>query len=148
VRERDEIDEFVLVPASRTGHGRDIVVTRRDVHEIQLAKAAIRAGIDVLLDRAGIRPQEVDEFVVAGAFGTYLDIRSAVAIGMFPDVPLERFRQVGNAAGMGAVHLLVSARRRQIAEEVRDRIDYVELTNHPNFNDRFVDGLMLAPVAS
>ena len=147
VRERDGAAEFVLVPASSTGHGRDLVVTRRDVHEIQLAKAAIRAGIDVLLEEVGIGPLDVDEFVIAGAFGTYVDVRSAISIGMFPDMPLERFRQVGNAAGMGAVHLLVSARHRRIAEEVRDRIDYVELTSHPDFNDRFLDGLIVAPAS-
>jgi uncharacterized 2Fe-2S/4Fe-4S cluster protein (DUF4445 family) len=148
VRERDGMGEFVLVPAARTGHGRDIVVTRRDVHEIQLAKAAIRAGIDVLLDEIGVRPRDIDEFVVAGAFGTYVDMRSAIAIGMFPGVPLERVRQVGNAAGMGALRLLLSSRHRQLAEEIRDRIDYVELTNHPKFNDRFLDGLMIPSVSA
>jgi uncharacterized 2Fe-2S/4Fe-4S cluster protein (DUF4445 family) len=74
VRTVDKRAEFVLVTADKTGHGRDVVVTRKDVHEIQLAKGAIRAGIGVLLDEANITVEDVDEWVIAGAFGTYLDL--------------------------------------------------------------------------
>ena len=92
---------LVLVPAELSGHGKPVVVTRRDVNEIQLAKGAIRAGVEVLLVEAGIADEDIESFVVAGAFGTYLDLESAVRIGMFPDLPRERFRQAGNAAGTG-----------------------------------------------
>ena len=101
--------EFLLVPAAETGHRRDIMVTRGDVNEIQLAKAAIRAGIDVLLQEAECEPGELEEIVVAGAFGSYLDLSSAVRVGLAARIPLERFRQVGNAAGAGARQMLLSA---------------------------------------
>ncbi|HHS98250.1 MAG TPA: DUF4445 domain-containing protein [Chloroflexi bacterium] len=141
VRAGDRNRAFVLAPASISGHGRDVVVTRKDVNEIQLAKGAIRAGIEVLLAEAGIPAEAVEEVIVAGAFGTYLDIESAVRVGMFPPLPLDRFRQVGNAAGAGARQMLVSAARRREAEEIARRVEYVELTVHPAFRRCFVDAL-------
>jgi uncharacterized 2Fe-2S/4Fe-4S cluster protein (DUF4445 family) len=131
----------LIVPASGTGHGRDILMTRGDINEIQLAKGAIRAGIDILLAEAGLTPEALDEIVVAGAFGTYLDIGSAIRVGMLPDLPRERFRQVGNAAGLGAQYLLISRAQRVMAQELAGRIEYVELTAHSGFTDAFVRAL-------
>ena len=127
----------VLVPAAQTGHGRDIVLTRSDIGEIQLAKAAIRAGIELLLAAAGVDAGALQEVVVAGAFGTYLDVTSAVTAGMLPRLPAERYRQIGNAAGLGARQLLVSRQRRAMADEIARRVQYVELTTHPDFADAF-----------
>ena len=134
--------QVVLVPADLGGHGHAICLTRQDVSEIQLAKGAIRAGTEVLLSEAGISSQEVDEFYIAGAFGTYLDIHSAVRIGMFPSLPLQRFRQVGNAAGSGARQLLLSSRRRQLAQSLAERVEYIELTVHPAFTNTYVKSIM------
>jgi uncharacterized 2Fe-2S/4Fe-4S cluster protein (DUF4445 family) len=133
--------QYLLVPAGESGHGREVVVTRSDVNEIQLAKGAIRAGIEILLEEAGIEPLDIDSFIVAGAFGTYLDVGSAVTIGMFPDLPRDRFQQVGNAAGTGARQMLVSAERRHIADQIRSQVEYIELTTHPDFEGRFTRAL-------
>jgi uncharacterized 2Fe-2S/4Fe-4S cluster protein (DUF4445 family) len=133
--------EYLLVEAAQSGHGREVVVTRSDVNEIQLAKGAIRSGIDILLAQAGIKAEALDEFIVAGAFGTYLDIGSAVAIGMFPALPRERFKQVGNAAGTGARQMLVSSERRAVASQIRARTEYVELTTHQGFQKAFMRAL-------
>jgi len=138
---RTKHQEYLLVPADESGHGRDVVVTRSDVNEIQLAKGAIRAGLEILLEEAGITAGEIDEFIVAGAFGTYLDVDSAVTVGMFPDLPRERFRQVGNAAGTGARQMLVSADRRATATQIRARVNYIELTTHGAFNKAFMNAL-------
>ncbi len=132
---------YVLVPAVETGLGRDLLVTRKDVHEVQLAKSAIRSGLEILLQEAGLTYSELDEFIVAGAFGTYLDLRSAVRIGMFPPLPLEIFRQVGNAAGVGAKQMLVSLKLRWQAEDLASRIGYIELTARPAFNSLFMEHL-------
>ncbi len=78
------VSGMVLVPAAQTGLGRDLLITRKDVHEIQLAKSAIRVGVEILLKNAGLTYDNLEEFIVAGAFGTYLDLRSAVRTGMFP----------------------------------------------------------------
>jgi uncharacterized 2Fe-2S/4Fe-4S cluster protein (DUF4445 family) len=138
----------LLAPAARSGHGRDIYVTRHDVNEIQLAKGAIRAGIKVLLGEAGMSngksggEEKLDEVIVAGAFGTYLNVESAVRVGMFPRLPLDRFHQVGNAAGAGARQLLISKDRRKTADELAKRMDYVELTTHPRFTDEYIRAIM------
>jgi uncharacterized 2Fe-2S/4Fe-4S cluster protein (DUF4445 family) len=132
---------YPLVPADETGLGRDLLVTRRDVHEVQLAKAAIRAGTEVLLQHAGLSAHDVDEFIVAGAFGTYLDLRSAVRVGMFPPLPLEKIRQVGNAAGVGARQMLVSQAQRRKGEELAQRLAYVELATDKGFLDAFMKHL-------
>jgi uncharacterized 2Fe-2S/4Fe-4S cluster protein (DUF4445 family) len=141
VRTVDKRAEYVLVPAGQTGHGRDIVVTRKDVHEIQLAKGAIRAGIGVLLDEAKLSLADVDGWVIAGAFGTYLDLASAQRIGMFPAASLNRFQQVGNAAGVGAKEMLLSQQKRDESYDMTGRVQYVELTIFPDFTQRFVDAM-------
>ncbi len=134
---------FVLVPEAESGNAQDIVVTRKDVNEIQLAKGAIRAGIEVLLREAGLAYHDLGAVVVAGAFGTYLDLESAIRVGMFPPLPLTLFRQVGNAAGTGARQMLVSKSRRRLAETIAGKVEYVELTVHPEFMDVYVDALSL-----
>ncbi len=141
VRTKDGKEEFVLAPSSINGHQRDIVITRKDVNEIQLAKGAIRAGINILLMEAGIKPDDIDEFVVAGAFGTYIDIESAIQVGMFPPIPAGRFRQVGNAAGIGAKQMLISAARRKQAELIARRVKYIELTTHKGFTEEFLEAM-------
>jgi uncharacterized 2Fe-2S/4Fe-4S cluster protein (DUF4445 family) len=143
VRPNGRTLEYLLVPAASTGHGKDITVTRSDVNEIQLAKAAIRAGLEILMLEAGIVAEEIDEFIVAGAFGTYIDIPNAIKIGMYPNVPVERFTQFGNAAGMGAVLALLSQQQRKIAQEFTKKDEYVELTTHPGFQKKFIEALYL-----
>jgi uncharacterized 2Fe-2S/4Fe-4S cluster protein (DUF4445 family) len=135
--------EFLLVDHQKTGNGRDLVITRKDINEIQLAKGAIRAGVDILLDSAGITFESIDDFIIAGAFGTYINIPSAVQLGMFPSLPIERFHQVGNAAGAGAKQMLLSMEQRRLAEEISQRVCYIELSTHPNFTKIFTKSLYL-----
>ncbi len=137
VRRRDGLNEFVLAETGDSGHGKEVLVTRRDVNEIQLAKGAIRAGIEILLAEAGIPAEAIEDFIIAGAFGTYISVPSAIRVGMFPSLPLSRFRQVGNAAGAGARQMLVSTRQREFAEEIADQLEYIELSSHPNFTNEF-----------
>jgi uncharacterized 2Fe-2S/4Fe-4S cluster protein (DUF4445 family) len=139
VRQVNGKSEFLLVPAQETGHERDIVVTRKDVNELQLAKSAIRGGLEILMKEAGIEVETVNDFIVAGAFGTYLDLGSALRVGMFPRLPMERFHQVGNAAGVGARQMLLSRVVRQEAERIVGGVEYVELTTYPRFHDVFIE---------
>ena len=129
--------EFILASPPNTGHDRIVSITRHDVNEIQLAKGAIRAGVETLLRSAGIEASQLESFIIAGAFGTYINVASAVRLGMFPDIPLERFHQVGNAAGVGACQMLLSISQRHLADEIARRSTYIELAANPNFTAEY-----------
>lgn len=144
VRETENGREFVLVERQDSGSGREIVVSRADIGEIQLAKGAMRAGLNILLEKAGLSEADLDQVIIAGAFGSYIDVESAISIGMFPQLPLERFVQVGNAAGMGARMALVSREQRREAARIAAQAEYVELTNTPEFTEAFAMAMFLA----
>lgn len=134
--------EFLLVDGRKSGSGRDVVITQKDVNEIQLAKGAIRAGLEVLLQATGTRHEDVEEMIIAGAFGSYLDIQNAKAIGLFPDMPNARFRQVGNAAGVGAKQMLLSRQVRTRAECLANDADHMQLTTFPDFDRKFARAML------
>jgi uncharacterized 2Fe-2S/4Fe-4S cluster protein (DUF4445 family) len=138
--------EFALVPASASGTGRDIVISQEDVNEIQLAKGAIAAGVDILLEATSTPPEAVEELIIAGAFGSYLNPASALAIGLLPQLPHARISQVGNAAGVGAKATLLSLRERAHASRIARQTEYLELTAYPGFQRRFARS-MLFPAA-
>jgi len=130
--------EFILVSKEERKGKPAITITQTDIRELQLAKAAIRTGIQVLLETSGCSEDDIKQVIIAGAFGTYIDVASAVAIGMLPPLPLNRFRQVGNAAGMGAKLALISLKSRTQAEAVASKVSYIELASAPKFEQVFV----------
>jgi len=130
--------EFILVSREEREGKPAITITQNDVRELQLAKAAIRTGIQTLLETSGCTEDDIKQVLIAGAFGTYIDIASAVAIGMLPPLPLNRFRQVGNAAGMGAKLSLVSLESRAKAQAITSRVSYLELATSPGFQPTFI----------
>ena len=143
IRSRDGLREFVIVSEKeRDGH-QAITITQKDVRELQLATGAIHTGIQVLLETAGHSTGEIAQVVIAGAFGTYIDVPSATAIGMLPSLPLNRFRQVGNAAGTGARLALVSRSKRSEAQTIARRIAYIELAAVPQFMQTFTEALYI-----
>jgi uncharacterized 2Fe-2S/4Fe-4S cluster protein (DUF4445 family) len=144
VRTGPDGPEFVLVEAERAGHGRDIVLTRKDVGAIQLAKGAIRAGIELLMAEAGVKAEDLDRVILAGAFGTYLAVESVLAIGLLPAVAAENVAQVGNAAAVGARLALISLHERERAREIAARAGYLELTVSPHFSNAFAQAMLLA----
>ena len=127
------------------GH-RDVWLSQGDIDQVLLAKGAMRAGIDILLGELGLGPEAVDEIVIAGAFGSYLDPQSAVRLGLLPGVPPERIHAVGNAAGTGARMMLASTECRARAQALARRIRYLELTVVPGFNRYFAQGIRLPAV--
>ena len=134
---------FVLVSKKERGGRPPIVVTQKDIRELQLGKAAIRTGIQSLLEANDCSEEEIKQVVIAGAFGSYIDISSAITIGMLPSLPLDRFRQVGNAAGMGARLALISLTKRTEARAIASRVRYLELAGTPGFMDTFVQASYL-----
>lgn len=133
--------EFVIAWAAETSLGRDITMTIDDVRNVQLAKAAVYSGIQVLLDKLGRdKPEKV---ILAGAFGSHLDLRRSLMLGLFHDVGFENMHSVGNAAGDGARMALMNRAKREEAEHIARRIHYVELTNESGFVPHFVDATLL-----
>jgi uncharacterized 2Fe-2S/4Fe-4S cluster protein (DUF4445 family) len=144
VRRGDQHLEFILVgDKEKKDVKRDIVITQQDVREIQLAKAAIRTGIQALLEANGYGEEKIGKVIIAGAFGTYIDVANAMAIGMLPTLPLERFQQVGNAAGTGARLALISKAKRAAAQKIVSRVNYIELAGVPGFNKTFMQASYL-----
>lgn len=148
VRQTEAGKEFVLATREASGTGKDITLTEKDISEIQLAKGAIASGINILLSKANIAWHEVGQFIIAGAFGTYIDVTSAISIGMLPPLPLQRFSQVGNAAGVGAKLGLISKTQRQMAVDIARRVNYVELTSYPGYPKVYANALRFAPATN
>lgn len=116
----------------------DVLFSQDDVRAVQLAKAAIRTATELLLDEAGLTDEAIERFVIAGSFGAYIDVESGVAIGLFPDLPRERFRQVGNAAGVGIRRMLASTEARQQAKQLAEQCRYMELSSRSDFQKIFL----------
>jgi uncharacterized 2Fe-2S/4Fe-4S cluster protein (DUF4445 family) len=139
----DNVPQYVLSWKEENDVGHDIAVTQHDVQEIQLAKAAIYSGATILMKHLHIGPSKIEKVFLAGAFGTYVDPQSAVIVGMYPDVPLERVRFVGNAAGSGARMALLSRDVRKDLDRIAQRIGYVELAADPSFQREFTEAMQL-----
>ncbi|HSJ07301.1 MAG TPA: ASKHA domain-containing protein [Longimicrobiales bacterium] len=120
---------------------RPVLLTARDIRQLQLVKGSIFAGVRMLLDHAGIGETDLDEVLIAGAFGNYIRKTSAQAIGLVPGIDPERVRFVGNAAGAGARLALVSADARARAESLAAAADYIELALRTDYHDAFVDAM-------
>lgn len=135
----ERLVEIEGIPVFRLADG--IEITQHDLRALQYAKGAIAAGIHILLAEAGLEPDQIDEILLAGSFGTYIDPASARAIGLVPPVELERVASAGNTSLEGAKMALLSFRERQLGFSLADRIDYLELSSRPDFNDVFVDSL-------
>jgi len=135
--------EFVLVSKEERQGQPAITINQHDVRELQLAKAAIRSGIQVLLETSGVPEEKIKQVIIAGAFGTYINVASAVEIGMLPSLPLARFLQAGNAAGMGAKLSLISVKQRAKAQALTSKVRYIELATAPGFERTFMQASYL-----
>jgi uncharacterized 2Fe-2S/4Fe-4S cluster protein (DUF4445 family) len=133
VRQGKDGLEYVLVADDSSLFG-EVVITQRDVSEIQLAKAAVSASIETLLEVAGLDKADIAKCVLAGAFGNYLRVESARAIGLLPDLPAAQFLQAGNSAGKGAKLALLSARLREDAVRIAQNAKHIDLKKQVSFN--------------
>lgn len=145
LRTTNGMREFVLAFAGEMGSQQDIVVSQKDIRELQLAKAAIAAGIRVLLAEAGIEAGQIDRLYLAGAFGNYLDREKSVTLGLFPGIPADKIIAIGNAAAEGAGVCLLSTEERNTADGIAVSIKPVELSTHTRFNDLFVREIGFPP---
>ena len=119
----------------------NVTLTQKDIREVQLAKAAIRAGIELLCQQMGVNVSDIRKVYLAGAFGNYMDPRSACRIGMIPPVLLDRIEPIGNAAGEGAKLCALSRAEFDYSKELAANTEFLELASMPQFQDRYVDAL-------
>jgi uncharacterized 2Fe-2S/4Fe-4S cluster protein (DUF4445 family) len=139
--ERGEERLLILAPRGEAAGGGEIVLTQDDVRQLQLAKGAIGGGIRMLQHVLRVPDEALTDLMLAGGFGNYLSIGSAVRIGLIPPLPLERIRYIGNAAALGAQLALFSEAERARAEVLARSIEHLSLATHPDFQDLFVEAM-------
>jgi len=132
---------FVLHWSADRDPASSVYLSQRDIRELQFAKAAIATGWRILLEEAGLETEDIKQVLLAGSFGSYLSAKSAIRIGLVPDVGPRRIIAAGNVAGEGAKMALLSIRDRTAALALLGEVNYVELSDRPDFNDRFIDQL-------
>ena len=132
---------FVLASDHETRIGHPVLLTQKDIREVQLAKGAIAAGTVMLLEEFGATAADLEEVLLAGAFGNFIRPERALAIGLIPSVPLKKVKFVGNAAGVGARMLLVNRDLRSVAEDVARGTEHIELSRRPDFQQRFAEAM-------
>ena len=141
IRPATEMKEFVLAWADETSIGKDIVVTQLDIRHIQLAKASIYTGCKLMMRKMGVK--RVDSVKIAGAFGSHVDCRLALVMGMFPDCAVEKIRSVGNAAGDGCRAALLNRDKRLEANKIAQQVEYIELTLEDDFQVQLMEAIHL-----
>lgn len=146
VSSTEEGNQFEIVKPDESYDGKPIYLTQKDVRELQLAQGAIAAGIRFLLKESGISVREVSAIFLAGAFGNFVSIKNAIRIGLIPQVPLNKVRFVGNAAGEGAKLALLSERLMKKAERISEKVRYVELSDRKEFLDLFVESMVFPDI--
>jgi len=139
--DRSGVYDFLVASAEESYDHRPIYLTQKDVRELQLAKGAIAAGIRTLMDEMGIGPQDVQRVYLAGALGNYVSPRSAARIGLLPGLNPESITSLGNAASTGASMVLLSKYYWQMANDLADFIEHIELSSRVDFNEYFVEHL-------
>ena len=140
IREDGKSCDFVLY-FSEDGKN-DVVITQKDVREVQLAKAAISAGITIMMKEIGVTLDTLEKVSIAGAFGNYIRNASAINIGLLPAVNEEKIVSLGNSAGIGASMILLSERCREESEIVAERIQHIELAGRSDFQDQYMMAMM------
>lgn len=133
--------EFVIAWANETSINRDVVITQKDIRQIQLAKGALYAGCKLMMHRMGLESPDIVK--IAGAFGTHIDREKALIMGLFPDCAIEKIESVGNAAGDGCRAALLNCEKRNEADWVSRNVEYIELTVEENFQKEFMGSMQI-----
>jgi uncharacterized 2Fe-2S/4Fe-4S cluster protein (DUF4445 family) len=141
IAKTEEQISFILYKAANKNE-RDVVLTQRDIRQLQLAKAAIFAGIKILMQKLDIADADIEQIFLAGAFGNCIRPESTLRIGLLPAGDTQRIHFIGNAAASGAQMILLSANSRNHARELAEKIEYVEIAHENDFQDIYADCMM------
>jgi uncharacterized 2Fe-2S/4Fe-4S cluster protein (DUF4445 family) len=134
----DEYGPHLILSRS---NGREVVITQKDVRQVQLAKGAIMAGVRILMNTLGVQSEDISEVLLAGAFGNYIRKENAIRLGLIPEFPLDKVKFIGNAAAVGAKMALISREAREDAKRISENTDYVELAMDANFQNEFMEAM-------
>jgi uncharacterized 2Fe-2S/4Fe-4S cluster protein (DUF4445 family) len=143
VREGQRGPDYVVAWESDTGIGHDITITETDIENLLRSKAAIYAGYSVLCRSVGVDLAEVEQILIGGAFGQYINVEKAIRIGLLPDLPPERFHFLGNTSALGAYTTLLCVNSRHDVLDVADKMTYLELSVDNSFMDEYTSALFL-----
>lgn len=136
---------FIVVSASES-EGEKIILTQKDIREFQLAKGAIAAGIQILVEEAGINYDLIDNVYLAGGFGNFIGAEAACKVGLIPAVLEDKILRIGNGAGLGAKAYLLDQKQRQTAVDFREVMEYIELSTMPEFQAYYMENMMLQSI--
>ena len=143
IRYNEHDKEFVVVWSQDTIMGKDITISEVDIQNILRTKAALYASCRVLLKILGYTFDEIDRIYIAGGFGNYINARKAIALGLFPDIDIDKFKFIGNGAVAGARHILLSKEKLLEAESIVQNMTYIDLSTNLSFFDEFTAALFL-----
>ena len=142
-KKRNHYIEYVIVPAKDTSSPGDIIINEIDFDYLIRTKGAMWAGIITLLKEIEISHRKIERVIIAGGFGSYLNIKKAIAVGMLPDLPLKRFEYIGNGSLKGAGLALISRNAIEKIKEITSRITYFDLSTTPGYMDEFIASLFI-----
>ena len=143
IRRTDDGEEFVIVRADESETGNDIAITEYDISNLIKSKGAVYAAATILAKSIGVDFNDMDRIYIAGGFGNYLNIKNAIGIGLLPDLPMEKFRFIGNSSLAGARMTLLSNHGFEKAHEIAQKMTYFELSVNPDFMNEFIAALFL-----
>jgi uncharacterized 2Fe-2S/4Fe-4S cluster protein (DUF4445 family) len=143
VRESEHGWEYVVAWGVECEHGKDIALTHVDIDNLLRAKGAIYAGYSVLAESVGVQIEMIEQMLIGGSFGKYINVEKAVQIGLLPDMPWDRFRFLGNTSVKGAYYALLNRDARERIQDIASRMTYIELSADNSFYDAFMSALFL-----
>ncbi len=137
LNKENNLKEFIIFE----NENKKIAFTQKDIREVQLAKAAICAGIKVLLKESHLTYEDVEHVYIGGGFGNYMNVKSAVNIGMIPKEFEDKIKSIGNCAGKGAIDYLLNMKKENEITQITDRCEYIELSKSKDFQEFYIDSI-------
>jgi uncharacterized 2Fe-2S/4Fe-4S cluster protein (DUF4445 family) len=134
---------YVIVPAKESGTGKEIYINETDIENLIRTKAAIYSACSLMLNQIDLKFEDLSNIYIAGAFGNFLDIKKAITIGLIPDLPLDKFKYIGNASLMGSYMCLVSQELRDKQKQLAQKMTYLELNTDPSYMEQYTGALFL-----
>jgi len=143
IRQGRSVPEFVVAFASETDIGKDIVITQNDVKSLIMSKASVHAACITLMKAAGVTRDDIATIYFSGAFGNYINKTNAITIGLIPEIPVDRIKNIGNGAVTGANIALIDRKKRKMLDTIARKIAYIELNAEPSFMDEYTSSTFL-----